>query len=79
LLLAMDSQQEAATDLMKAVRLEPRHFRAHALIGRLADNAGLRDDALAAYKRALILDPMYEPVIKRATELSVQSREKPGI
>jgi tetratricopeptide (TPR) repeat protein len=79
LLLAMDSQQEAAADLVKAVRLEPRHFRAHALIGRLADNAGLRDDALTAYKRALMLDPMYEPVIKRATELSVQSREKPGI
>lgn len=79
LLLAMDSQQEAATDLAKAIRLEPRHFRAHALIGKLADNAGARDAALTSYRRALILNPMFEPVVKRAGELNMQTRQKPGI
>jgi len=79
LLLAMDSQQEAAVDLAKAVRLEPRHFRAHALIGKLADNAGQRETALVSYRRALILNPMFEAVTKRAGELTAQSRQKPGI
>jgi tetratricopeptide (TPR) repeat protein len=79
LLLAMDSQQEAAADLARAIRLEPRHFRAHALVGKIADNAGLRDAALTSYRRALILDPMFEPVIKRAGELNMQTQKKPGI
>ena len=74
LLLQMDSPQEAATDLAKTVRLEPRHFRAHALIGRLADVAGKRDAALAAYKRALMINPMFEPATKRAGELKAEDR-----
>lgn len=76
LLLRMDSQQEAASDLSKAVRLEPRDFRAHALIGRLADNAGQGAAALAAYRRAIELNPMLESVMKRATELSIEERRK---
>jgi tetratricopeptide (TPR) repeat protein len=76
LLLRMDSPQEAGTDLFKAVRLEPRDFRAHALIGRLADNAGQSAPALAAYRRALELNPMLESVMKRATELAIQEGRK---
>jgi tetratricopeptide (TPR) repeat protein len=76
LLLRMDSPQEAGTDLIKAVRLEPRDFRAHALIGRLADNAGQSAPALSAYRRALELNPMLESVMKRATELSIQEKRK---
>ena len=76
LLLRMDSPQEAGTDLIKAVRLEPRDFRAHALIGRLADNAGQSAPALAAYRRALELNPMLESVMKRATELAIQEQRK---
>lgn len=76
LLLRMDSPQEAATDLTKAVRLEERDFRAHALIGRLADNAGQASAALSAYRRALELNPMLESVIKRATELSIDQKRK---
>ncbi|MEQ1754838.1 MAG: hypothetical protein ABL973_11980 [Micropepsaceae bacterium] len=77
LLLQMDSQQEAAMDLSKAVRLEPRNFRAHALLGRLADLAGKRDAALSAYKRALVINPMYEAVTKRAGELNVEDKKRP--
>lgn len=75
LLLRMDSPQEAGTDLIKAVRLEPR-TRAHALIGRLADNAGPSAPALAAYRRALELNPMLESVMKRATEPAIQEQRK---
>jgi tetratricopeptide (TPR) repeat protein len=79
LLLQLDSQQEAAADLAKTVRLEPRHFRAHGLIGRIADLSGKSDAALLAYKRALMLNPMFEPVMKRAIELNIESKRRPPI
>lgn len=79
LLLQLDSQQEAAADLAKTVRLEPRHFRAHGLIGRIADQSGKSDAALLAYKRALMLNPMFEPVMKRAIELKLDAKRRPPI
>lgn len=69
LLLLMDSQQEAAVDLARAIRLEPRHFRALALIARLADLAGNKPAAIAAYKKAASINPMLEAASRRATEL----------
>lgn len=79
LFLQMDSQQEAAADLTKAVNLEPRQFRAHALLGRLADNAGNKAAALLAYRKAVALNPMLEAVNKRAGEISFQEKRQPPI
>ena len=76
LFLRIDSQQQAATDLSAAVRLEPRDFRAHALVGRLADEAGNAAAALAAYRQALSINPMLDGVRKRATELSILEERK---
>ncbi len=76
LLVAMDSQQEAAADLEKALDLEPRHFRALAIIGQIAEAAGDRNAALAAYRRAVVLNPMLEAIARRAGQLTNDAAEK---
>lgn len=77
LLLAMDSQQEAAADLEKAIALEPRHFRALAVIGRLADVAGDKAAALSAYRKAVLINPMLEAVARRAGQLTFEIERNP--
>lgn len=77
LLLAMDSQQEAAADLEKALSLEPRHFRALAAVGQIAEAAGDKEAALAAYRRAVTLNPMLEAIARRAGQLTNDTEKKP--
>lgn len=77
LLLLMDSQQEALADLEKAIDLEPRHFRALHLIGRLAEAAGDKRAALEAYRKAASLNPMMEATARRANELGFELDRKP--
>lgn len=77
LLLAMDSQQEAAADLEKALVLEPRHFQALALVGQIAEAAGDKSAALAAYRRAVTLNPMLEAIARRAGQLTNDTETKP--
>jgi tetratricopeptide (TPR) repeat protein len=77
LLVAMDSQQEAAADLEKALDLEPRHFRALAIIGQIAEAAGDKNAALAAYRRAVLLNPMLEAIARRAGQLTNDTEKKP--
>jgi len=77
LLLQMDSQQEAEADLAKAIELEPRHYKALAIAGRLAEAAGNKAAALAAYSRAAQLNPMMEAVARRALQLQEEQKAKP--
>lgn len=77
LLLLMDSQQEAASDLEKAIELEPRHFTALAIAGRIADVAGEKADALDLYRKAVALNPMMEAVARRAGQLTFEVERKP--
>jgi tetratricopeptide (TPR) repeat protein len=77
LLIAMDSQQEAAADLEKVIDLEPRHYKAFAVIGRLADAAGDKPAALAAYRKAVVINPMLEAVARRAGQLTFEVERKP--
>jgi tetratricopeptide (TPR) repeat protein len=77
LLLQMDSQQEAASDLSQALELEPRHFKALAMSGRLAEAAGDKAAALAAYRRAVALNPMMEAIARRAGQLTFEVERKP--
>lgn len=77
LLVAMDSQQEAAADLKKALELEPRHFRALVLAGRLAEGAGDKKAAAAAYRRAAELNPMLEAIARRAEQLETDLARRP--
>jgi tetratricopeptide (TPR) repeat protein len=73
----MDSQQEAAADLVKAIELEPRHFRALALAGRIAEGAGDKPAALGAYRKAVKLNPMLEALARRAEQLADEVERKP--
>jgi tetratricopeptide (TPR) repeat protein len=77
LLIAMDSQQEAAADLEKVIELEPRHYKALAVAGRLADATGDKRGALAAYRRAVLINPMLEPIARRANQLTLELNRKP--
>jgi tetratricopeptide (TPR) repeat protein len=77
LLLSMDSQQEAEADLAQAIDLEPRHFKALAIAGRLAEAAGNKNAALAAYRRAATLNPMMEAIGRRALQLEEETERKP--
>jgi tetratricopeptide (TPR) repeat protein len=79
LLLIMDSQQEAAADLAKAIELEPRHFKALAIAGRLAEGAGNKAAALAAYRKAVALNPMMESIVRRIEQLAFEVERKPPI
>ena len=74
--LRLDSIEEAAADLAKAVAIEPRDFRAHALIGSIADDAGQFTVALAAYRRALSINPGMDGISRRAEELSALEKSK---
>ena len=76
LFLRMDSTEQAAADLAKVVSLEPRDFRAHALIGRIADDAGQSGAALSAYRRALAINPTMDGVLRRANELSILEKDR---
>jgi len=77
LFAAMDSQDEAAADLARALELEPRHFKALALAGRIADGAGDKRAALDAYRRAVALNPMMEAIARRAGQLTIELERKP--
>jgi tetratricopeptide (TPR) repeat protein len=79
LLLVMDSQQEAAADLARAIELEPRHFKALAIAGRLAEAAGNKEAALAAYRKAVALNPMIEGIAYRIEQLRFEVERKPPI
>jgi tetratricopeptide (TPR) repeat protein len=70
LLAAMDSHEEAAADLEKTLEFEPRHFGALVLAGRIADIAGDKRAAVAAYRRAVLLNPMLEGIARRAGQLN---------
>jgi tetratricopeptide (TPR) repeat protein len=77
LLVAMDSQQEAAADLEKALALEPRHFHALTIVGQIAEAAGDKGAALAAYRRAVTLNPMLEAIARRAGQIANDTEKKP--
>lgn len=77
LLVAMDSQQEAAADLEKVLALEPRHYHALAIVGQIAEAAGEKGAALAAYRRAITLNPMLDSIARRAGRLTEDAEKKP--
>lgn len=79
LFLAMDSTEQAAADFARVVSLEPRDFRAHALIGKIADEAGQSAAALQAYRRALAINPSMDGVLRRANELAIMERDKSSL
>jgi tetratricopeptide (TPR) repeat protein len=76
LLVLAEEPKDAIKDLATALSLEPRHFRAYALSGRLAEAAGDKAAALAAYRKAVQLNPMMEAVARRAGQLTYEVEPK---
>ncbi len=61
----LNGYRAARTALIHAERLEPENYVPPALLGDIATRAGDRGTALAAYRRALRLDPL-EPALQAA-------------
>jgi tetratricopeptide (TPR) repeat protein len=61
----LDDYQSARAALLRAAQLEPENYVPAALLGDIATRAGDRAAALAAYRRALRLDPL-EPALAQA-------------
>ena len=76
LLVAMDSPQEALPDLQKATELEPRHFQALALAGKIAEDAGDKRTALATYRRAVAINPQLEAIKRKVAALAAELEGK---
>ena len=49
--------EQAAEQLQRAVELDPGHAMSRHRLGVLRERQGRRDEALAAYREALALDP----------------------
>jgi tetratricopeptide (TPR) repeat protein len=76
LLVAMDSAQEAVPDLQRAAELEPRHYQAFALVGRIAEGAGDKRAALASYRRAVAINPQLEAIKRKIAALAAELEGK---
>ena len=76
LLIAMDSPQEAAPNLQKAIELEPRHFEALAAAGKIAEDSGDKRTALATYRRAVALNPQLEAIKRKISALAAEVEGK---
>lgn len=62
----------ALADLETAARLEPKRFDALEAIGALAEKAGEKKRALAAYRKALEIEPRNESVHKNEERLHIE-------
>jgi tetratricopeptide (TPR) repeat protein len=74
LFLADENYPEALRDVNEALRLEPRHFRAWAGLGAVLESLGAQEEAMAAYRRALDLYPLF-PAARRALDQLEQAAE----
>ena len=76
LLLAMDSAQEAVPDLARAIELEPRHFPALVMAGKIAEDSGDKRTALATYRKAVAINPQLEAVKRKIAALAAELEGK---
>jgi tetratricopeptide (TPR) repeat protein len=59
----------AMADIAQALARDPRHLGALAGMGMILEDAGLRDQALRAYERALALAPAWRPMSEAAARV----------
>jgi len=76
LLVAMDSAQEGLPDLLRAVDLEPRHYQALVLAGKIAEDTGDKRGALDHYRKAVVINPQLEAVKRKIAALAAELEGK---
>lgn len=67
---ASNDDTDAIASLQKTITLNPREFEAQSQLGRLLEDYGDKKAALAAYRKALALDPHMAGVDKHTQELA---------
>ena len=77
LLLATHAEQDAMTQVLAAIALDPHYAASYELLGRIFDARGESDSARQGYReflrRAARSDPLVPPVIARITQLQFDS------
>lgn len=76
LLIALGSEPDALADLMRAVELEPRHYLALVLAGKIAEDAGDKRTALDRYRRAVAINPQLEVTRRKIAALAAELEGK---
>jgi len=76
LLVVLDSGQEALADLTRAVELEPRHFPALVLAGKIAEDSGDKRTALDRYRKAVMINPQLEAIRRKIAALAAELEGK---
>jgi tetratricopeptide (TPR) repeat protein len=56
-------------DIAQTLKRDPRHLGALAGLGAILTDAGLLDDALRAYDKALAIAPRYQPIVDAASRV----------
>lgn len=72
-----DEYGPALSDLLRALAIEPRHFGALAGLGTILEELGKDEDAVAAYRRALEVNPHLEEVRKSLDKLELKVDGRP--
>lgn len=70
------SGQDALPDLLKAIDLEPRHFQALVLAGKIAEDSGDKRTALDRYRRAVAINPQLEATKRKIAALATELEGK---
>ncbi|MBI1212817.1 MAG: tetratricopeptide repeat protein [Alphaproteobacteria bacterium] len=76
LLAAVGSPQEALPDLERAIDLEPRHYPAIVLAGRIAEETGNKHAALDFYRKAVAINPQLEATRRKIAALAAELEGK---
>lgn len=76
LLVAMGSGQEALPDLLRAIDLEPRHYQALVLAGKIAEETGDKRTALDRYRKAVVINPQLEATKRKIAALAAELEGK---
>ena len=66
-------ERGSMADIAETLKRDPRHFGALAGMGEMLDDAGLKDQALRVYERALAIAPHYAPLRERFDQLKASA------
>jgi tetratricopeptide (TPR) repeat protein len=77
--LAMREFQQGLEDATQAIELDPGYSKAHGRLGAALEGLGRANDALAAYSRALDLDPSSKHLQAEVARLTAHAHTPPPV